>query len=164
MSDYHLRRTEKELKDPAELRAVLLRQRYLTIAMCRAGQPYLVTLSYAYDEARNCLYFHCASEGKKIDFLRENPYVWGQVVEDLGYLQSECDHAFRSVHFRGRVEMLKTPDEKKHALSLMIGRLEDRPDEVRRRLIADGKLEKVTVGRIALEAMTGKANLPAKGV
>lgn len=164
MPDYHLRRAEKELKDPAELRAVLLRQRHLTIAMCRAGEPYLVTLSHAYDEARNCLYFHCAPEGKKIDFLKENPSVWGQVVEDLGYNQNECDHAFRSVHIKGRVEMLRTLDEKKHALSLMIGRLEDRPDEVRRRLIVDGKLEKVAVGKITIEAMTGKANLPAKGV
>ena len=163
MSDYHLRRTEKELKDPAELGAVLARQRYLTIAMCRSGEPYLVTLSYAYDEARNCLYFHCASEGKKIDFLKENPSVWGQVIEDLGYRQNECDHAFRTVHFRGRVEMLRTVDDKKGALTLMMSRLENRPDEVRRRLIADGKVEKVTVGRILIEAMTGKVNLPAKG-
>jgi len=164
MSDYHLRRAEKELKDPAELRAVLMRQRYLTIAMCRSGEPYLVTLSYGYDEARNCFYFHCAAEGKKLDFLKENPCVWGQIVEDLGYLQNECDHAFRSVHFRGRAEMLQTTGEKKHALALMIGRLENRPDEVRRRLISDGKLEKVTVGKITIEAMTGKVNLPAKGV
>ena len=51
MSDYHLRRTEKELKDPAELRAVLLRQRYLTIAMCRAGQP-LPLLKFGYGLCR----------------------------------------------------------------------------------------------------------------
>ncbi len=164
MSDYHMRRAEKELRDPAEIGAVLARHRFLTIAMCRTGEPYLVTLSYAYDDAQNCFYFHCASQGKKLDFLRENPSVWGQVVEDLGYRQDECDHKFRSVHFRGRVDFLKKMDDKKHALSLLINKLEDRPEQVRRRLIADDKLEDVTVGRIVIEAMTGKVNLPAKGV
>ena len=163
MSDYHLRRAEKELRDPAELRKVLAGQRYLSIAMCRGNEPYLVSFNYAYDEARHCLYFHCASEGKKIDFLKENPLVWGQVIEDLGYLQNQCDHAYRTVHFSGRVELLGVLEDKKRALSFMIDRLENHPDEMKRRLIADGKLEKVTVGRIIIEAMTGKVNLPQPG-
>lgn len=164
VSTYHLRRPEKEISDPSELRRILSTQRYLTIAMCRDGEPYLVTLNFAYDPDAGCLYFHCAPEGRKLDFLRENPVVWGQVIEDSGYLQGECDHAFRSVHFRGLVELLPTVEEKRRALEFMIRRLEDEPERRLGRLQNAAKLERTVVGRIRIEALTGKANLPAKGV
>jgi hypothetical protein len=164
MSEYHLRRADKQISEPNELKRILSTQRYMTVAMCRGTEPYLVTMNHAFDELQNCLYFHCASEGKKLEVLGQNETVWGQVMEDHGYIQGQCDHAYMTVHFRGRVQLLKTAGEKKHALSFMIDRLEDRPDERKTNLIGDGKLEKVTVGKIMIESMTGKANLPKPGV
>ena len=45
-----------------------------TLALCdKESYPYALPLSYVYDE--NCIYFHSAKEGHKIDILQKNPKV-----------------------------------------------------------------------------------------
>ena len=158
MQAYHLRRSEKAITDPAEMWAIIAGQEFVTLALCKDNIPYLVTVNYGYDQAAECLYFHCAGEGKKMDYLRANAVVWGQIVEDNGYLDGKCDHAFRSVQFQGRVTFVENIDEKRRTLSLMIDRLESDPEAVKARLATDKALEKVTIGKVSIEAMTGKAN------
>lgn len=158
MQTYHLRRAEKAITDPAEMWAIIAEQKVMTLAMCKDNVPYLVTVNYGYDQAAGCLYFHCAAEGKKMDYLRANPAVWGQIVEDNGYLDGKCDHAFRSVQFQGRVTFIEDVEDKRRALSLMIDRLESDPAAVKARLITDKAVEKVTIGKVHIEALTGKAN------
>ena len=62
---FHVRRKDREITDTAALKEVLKSTKYVTIALCMDNEPYLVSLSHGYDETRNCLYFHCANEGKK---------------------------------------------------------------------------------------------------
>jgi len=158
MQTYHLRRSEKAIANPTEMWAIIAGQKYMTLALCKDNMPYLVTVNYGYDQATGCLYFHCAGEGKKMDCLRANPAVWGQIIEDNGYLDGKCDHAFRTVQFGGHVTFLKDAKEKRHALSLMIDRLESDPEAVIAQQITDKALERVTIGRVHIEMMTGKAN------
>jgi len=99
---FHVRRKDKEITDPKTLRKILKTAQYVTIAMSMDNQPYLVSLSYGYDETHNCVYFHCAKEGKKLDILKANNIVWGQALLDYGYEQGECDHMYASVHFAGK--------------------------------------------------------------
>jgi hypothetical protein len=113
-------------------------------------------MNYGFDAERNCFYFHCAPDGKKIAYLRANPNVWGQVIEDRGYLPGKCDHAYRSVHFGGRVAFLKSEEEKREALILMIQQLEPDPAPVIERLITQARLTKTAVGRVQVLEMTGK--------
>ncbi len=155
-TQYHLRRKEKTIQDETELLDVITGQCVMTIAMCRESEPYLVSLNYGYDTAGRCFYFHCAGEGKKMDFLMKNPVVWGQVLEDRGYLPGQCDHAFRCIMFHGNVDFLETEAEKLHALEVMIDHSEPDPEPVKARLLIKGKLEKVIVGRIRVDTMSGK--------
>ncbi|MEJ5309126.1 MAG: pyridoxamine 5'-phosphate oxidase family protein [Anaerolineae bacterium] len=158
MQTYHLRRSEKAITDPAEMWAIIAEQKVMTLAMCKDNVPYLVTVNYGYDQAAGCLYFHCAAEGKKMDYLQANPAVWGQILEDNGYLDGKCDHAFRSVQFQGRVAFVDDIDEKRRALSLMIDRLESDPAAVKARQVTDKAVAKVTIGKVHIEGMSGKAN------
>ena len=158
MQTYHLRRSEKAITDPAEMWTIIAGQKYMTLALCKNNVPYLVTVNYGYDQVAGCLYFHCAGEGKKIDYLQANPVVWGQVIEDNGYLDGKCNHAFRTVQFEGRVTFVENAEEKRRALSLMIDRLESDPEAVKARLITTKALERVTIGQVHIETMTGKAN------
>lgn len=158
MQTYHLRRSEKAITNPTEMWDIIAMQKYMTLALCKDNAPYLVTVNYGCDQAAGCLYFHCAGEGKKMDYLRANPVVWGQIVEDNGYLDGKCDHAFRAVQFEGRVTFVEDAEEKRRALSLMIDRLESDPEAVKARLITDKALERVTIGQVHIETMTGKAN------
>jgi len=156
MNGYHFHHPEKMFTDRAELLEVIAGQRFMTLAMAAEGQPYLITVNYAFDAARNCFYFHCAPEGKKIIYLVANPNVWGQVVEDRGYLAGKCDHAYRSVHFAGRVAFFEYEEEKREALTLMIRQLESDPEPVIERLTKRARLAKTTVGRVQVLEMTGK--------
>ena len=111
-----LRRKEKAIGNTDEMVAILEHTEYITIAMCLDNAPYLATLSHGYDKSRNCLYFHCAQEGKKVDILKQNNAVWGQAMLDKGYVQGACDHLFATTQFRGRVTFVEEMDEKRHAL------------------------------------------------
>ncbi len=93
---FHVRRKEREITDPDEMRQVLKATKYVTVALCMDNEPYLVSLSHGYDETKNCLYFHCAPEGKKLIYAKANPNVWGQAVLDFGVTE-ECDYAYTSV-------------------------------------------------------------------
>jgi len=160
LDEYHIRHPHKSIEDEEELDSLILGQKYMTLAMCKDGEPYLATVNYGYDANGKCFYFHCSPVGKKSDFLKANPVVWGQVLDDRGYIQGECDHAFRTVQFKGSVEFLSSIEEKKKALTLMMEQLEDEPDEVKKRLLETSKLEKVAIGKVTVGYMSGKENVP----
>jgi len=161
MPGHHMRRQDKAITDPGELEAVLLGQKLVTLAMCMDGEPYLVTMDYGYDPEVRAIYFHCASEGKKLEFLGANPRVWGQVVEDLGYIAGECDHAYRSVHFSGRVELLDVPNEKRAALHLLMRKFEPEANVAKRTESVERSLAKVVVGKIRIKDVSGKKSVPS---
>jgi hypothetical protein len=151
---FHVRRRDREITDSDALKKVLKSTKYVTIALCMDNEPYLVSLSHGYDEARNCLYFHCAPEGKKLVYLKVNNSVWGQALLDYG-VTDECDYAYASVHFKGTVSLIDDLSEKRHAIEVMVRQLSENP-EARLAKIKLEKLAKTTMGRIDISCMTGK--------
>jgi nitroimidazol reductase NimA-like FMN-containing flavoprotein (pyridoxamine 5'-phosphate oxidase superfamily) len=151
-----IRRKERAITDRNEMLEILGSVQYVTIAMCADNEPYLVTLSHGYDRERNCIYFHCAKDGKKIDILNSNNVVWGQALLDNGYVQGECDHIFATVQFKGRVTFIDELIEKKHALRIMIECLEDNPSKVIAAKVKDSAVQKLGIGRIDIEYLSGK--------
>ena len=156
MPPYHMQKSECEIHDPDVIQDILQHGQYLTLALCRDDEPYVLTLSYGYDAAQGALYFHTAPQGLKIAFIRENPAVCGTVVEDKGYKQGECAHAYRSVVFRGQVEILDDVEEKQHGLHVLIEHLEDDPDSMKKRLLTQENL-RAAILRIKIQAISGKA-------
>jgi len=59
------------------------------------GQPYGVPLNYAYKD--NCIYFHCALTGHKIDNIDNNPMVSFCAVGNTKVLPSEFSTNYVSV-------------------------------------------------------------------
>ncbi len=157
---FHVLRKDREVTDLEAMRKVLKTAKYVTVALCMDDQPYLVALSHGYDEKRNCLYFHCASQGKKLVYARANNNVWGQAVQDYGVVD-ECDYAYTSVHFRGKLFIVNDPEEKRHALEVMVRQVSPNP-EAKLAKIKPEKLATTTMGRIDIEAITGKQHLNPK--
>jgi len=157
-AQYHFHHPEKMIADRAELLEIIAGQRLMTLAMAADGQPYLATMNYGFDAEANCFYFHGATAGKKVAIMTANPNVWGQVIEDRGYVTGKCDHAYRSVHFAGRVSLLEDEEEKRQALTLMIRQMEPDPEPLIQRLLVRGRLTKTIVGRVQVSEMTGKRN------
>jgi len=154
-----LRRKEKEISNLNEIKEILKSTKYVTLAMAKANTPYLVTISHAYDNDNNCIYFHCASEGKKIDYLNENNIVWGQAIHDLGYHEGKCNHIFKTAQFRGYVNFVENYDEKKKILTIMINQLENNPKMVIQKQLKESSIKRVTIGRIDIDYLSGKMNL-----
>jgi uncharacterized protein len=151
---FHVRRKDREIIALEELRKVLKDTKYVTVALCMDNEPYLVSLSHGYDEAKNCLYFHCAPEGKKLVYQKANNRVWGQAVLDFG-VTDECDYAYTSVHFQGEMHLIEDLSEKQHAMEVLVRQVSLNP-EAKLAKIKPEKLAKTTMGRIDIIYLSSK--------
>ncbi len=156
---YHPRRIEREITSREQLVEVVRHCRYMTLAMCRHDEPYQVALNYGFDEATSSFYVHCAKQGRKLDFLRANPRVWGMIIDDLGYVKGKCSHHYRAVMVEGRAEFVDEAAQKRRALEIMIDQAE-RTDAVEMKAGLAGKTAEVVILRIVATAMSGKASPP----
>ena len=55
-----MQKKEREIKNSEQLLEILRSGKYTTVSLCRNNEPYVVTLSYGFDEDKNTLYFHSA--------------------------------------------------------------------------------------------------------
>ena len=157
---FHVRRKDREITNSDTLKEVLKSTKYVTVALCMDNEPYLVSLSHGYDETRNCLYFHCADEGKKLVYLKANSKVWGQAVLDYG-VTDECDYAYTSVHFKGTASLIDDLSEKQHAIEVLVQQLSENPEEKMAKIKPE-KLAKTTMGRIDIDYISGKQHQKPK--
>jgi len=159
MERYHVRRADREITDEGQLAAILRRGRFATIALCHDGEPYAVTLSYGYDAERSALYFHMAKAGRKLDAIAADPRACATVVFDGGYVHGECKHRYESVVLTGTMATVTDPEEARHGMRVLIGHLEEDPAPLWERYGLDGDegMGRMIVGRLDIEAITGKA-------
>ena len=75
-----MRRNEREIKDREEMEAIIQRAQVCRIGLSEKDVPYIVPMDFGYKG--NCLYFHCASEGKKLDMIRQNSKVCFEIGID----------------------------------------------------------------------------------
>lgn len=162
MKEYHLRRKDRAISDRGRMLGFLESQKLVTVALSKEGEPYLFTADYGFNRKSKSIFIHCAKKGKKIDYIEANPVVWGQVMEDLGYVQGECSHYYRAVQFKGKAELITDLEEKRKALLLMIDQLEDNPLKGKKEFISKSGLKKVLIIRIKIEGLSGKESLPKK--
>jgi uncharacterized protein len=154
---YHMRRKDRQINDWAAIEELLARGKYATLALCCNNEPYIVTMNYGYDAADRCLYFHCAADGAKTDFVKANPAACATIIEDKGYVQGKCKHYYRSAVMRGRVEILFDEDKKMRAFETMIRHLEEKPELVMETL--PGRMDRfggMHVWRFVIEEASGK--------
>ncbi len=157
MHPYHMTKKEREIKDPQMMKSILNKGKYIVLALCRNNEPYLVTLSYGYDEVSNTLYFHAGNKGLKLDFLRQNPAVCGTIIEDLGYKKDECAHAYRSLVLWGKITSVDDLQEKKQGMEVLFHHLEEDPTPIRERTLNNNAAyNAVTVLKMEIDHMTGK--------
>lgn len=152
---YHMLRHDKEITDEETLKKILKTAQYVTLAMVKDNEPYLVSLSHGYDEENHCIYIHSAKKGKKLDFMRANPKVWGQALLDHGYVEIECSHNYASVMFSGKVTFIEDKEERWAAISLMTRQLDPNAED----MIAERKpksLDSAVIGKIKIDYWSGK--------
>lgn len=157
MHPYHMTKKEREIKDPQVMNEILMQGKYTVIALCRNSEPYLVTLSYGYDESSNTLYFHAGNKGLKLHFIRQNPAACCTIIEDLGYKKDECAHAYRSLVLWGKITIVEDLQEKKKGMDVLFHHLEEHPAPIRdRTLNNNAAYNAITIMKLKIDHMTGK--------
>jgi len=81
------------------------------------GYSYGVPLDYAYKD--NCIYFHCATEGHKLENIEFNNNVSFCVVNNVEQIPDDFNTKYRSVIAFGKAEEV-FQDEKRKALILLL--------------------------------------------
>ena len=147
-----MRRKDKAMPD-GEMTGLLQNGEYGVLSTVDdSGQPYGVPLNYVM--MNNCIYFHCALEGHKLDNLAANPCVSFCVVGRTNVLPAEFSTEFESVIVFGRASVVDG-EERYQALTGLI-------DKYSSDFVAEGSayIEKfdsqTRVVRVAIEKMTGK--------
>ena len=157
MAQYHMSKSERQIKDPDEVLRLIKNGKYATICMCRSNEPYAVTLSYGYDQSTGSLYFHSALKGLKMDFIRDNPHVCATIIEDGGYVQNECRHKYASIVIFGEMSIIDETEDKKYAMDVLLNHLEEDAGSLKKRFIKnDKKYDGVAMLKLKIESITGK--------
>ena len=151
-----MRRKDKEIGREAAIDLLTNCEYGVLSTVGNDGQPYGVPLNYTYKD--NCIYFHCALEGHKIDNLEDNPKVSFCTVGDTEVLPSEFSTNYVSaVAFGVASEVLGT--ERYDALVLLLEKFSPGFMEEGKKYIE--KLDKVTkVIKIEVQHISGKKAPP----
>ena len=125
---------DREVNDAKTLKRILRYSKHFVLSLADGGEPYAVPMGYVYDEKENVIYFHCANEGKKIEFIKKNPRAWGVVVVDQGIMEGACVNMYASAMFTGRVEFFEDASEKAKVMNLFAERLSSDTEGVKIRV------------------------------
>ena len=155
-----MRRKDREVTDQKEIFDILNRCDTVRIAMQGEEYPYVVPVSFGAEmqDGKPVVYFHCARQGLKVDLLKEHPAV---CVEGDIFLKIETtDHGittrYESVIGFGKCRFLTDSEEILHGLKV----LTEHYGYYDYSLESCRSLQYIFVGKIVLDEITGKRNLP----
>ena len=152
-----MRKAEREIRDPADLLAIMKEALVCRIGLSDEGAPYVVPMNFGLGD--NCLYLHCAGEGRKLDIIRKNDRVCFEMdlLRELKRSETACGWGARyvSVIGFGRAVPVDDAAEKRRGIDSIMNHYGAQgpffyPDET---------LARTTVIRIDIESVTGKSHL-----
>jgi uncharacterized protein len=148
-----MRRRDREITDREAIDGIIRCSRVCHLALCDAGQPYVIPLSFGYDGAS--LFCHGAGEGRKVDMLRKNNKVCFQfeILSDMIPAKEACRWGlgFESVIGFGRARFLEEGSDKRMALNCIM-----RQYSQQEWTFTDEMVSKTLVIRIDIDEITGK--------
>lgn len=117
-----MRKHEQEIRDIEAIEAILTEARVCRVGLAEGGLAYVVPVYFAY--ARRTIYFHSATEGRKVDMMRRNPRVAFEVTAEETVIPGKkaCTFgaSYRSVLGTGVVRFLEDEGEKREALDVIM--------------------------------------------
>jgi nitroimidazol reductase NimA-like FMN-containing flavoprotein (pyridoxamine 5'-phosphate oxidase superfamily) len=119
-----MRKIEKEIFDRSIIEKIIKESEICRIGFCDNNQAYIVPVNYAYDN--NCLYIHSAPEGRKIDFIKKNPYVCFEIEykPEIKAHEIPCKWTtkYRSVIGYGSITIINEGAGKKEGLDYIMSK------------------------------------------
>ena len=148
-----MRRKDREITSRAEIESIIRKATVCRLAMVDGEAPYIVPMSFGY--AGECLYFHSAREGRKLDILRRNDRVCFEFDIDQQVVAADraCKWGFRfqSVIGTGRAFFIDQPEAKQKALATIMRQYTAKTFGYDQRAVAQ-----TVVFGVAIETLSGK--------
>jgi len=129
---------------------------FLSLGTSENGYAYGVPLNYVFDRDSNSLYFHCASEGQKLDEIRRNNKVSFCVVGTTKPIAEQFTTLYESVIVFGEAYILDSAEEKRKALSLLVSKYSPEFETLGEKYM-DKSWDRTTTFKISVKHITAKA-------
>jgi nitroimidazol reductase NimA-like FMN-containing flavoprotein (pyridoxamine 5'-phosphate oxidase superfamily) len=162
-----MRRADRAIDDDSQIRALLERGKFFTLASSVDDQPYTHVSLYWFDATTNRIYFHTAGSGRTRSNIELNPRV-SMAVAEVGQLLPadtalEFSVEYASVIAFGRARVVEQETEARYGLQ---GLLDKYFPELRSgedyRPITDEELRLTSVFALEIEEMSGKRKVAVK--
>jgi nitroimidazol reductase NimA-like FMN-containing flavoprotein (pyridoxamine 5'-phosphate oxidase superfamily) len=149
-----LRRGDRQLDDAAAL-ALLKRGEYGILSTSdKNNRPYGIPVNYVVME--ECLFFHCATEGQKLENIMANDDVSFCVVGQTELIPEKFATRYESVVVSGRAAAVSDVVLKKSVLRALISKYA--PDHMAAgEAYIDKLMDKTTVVQVSIDHLAGKA-------
>jgi len=152
-----MRRKDRELTAKQELLAILDEADVCRIALATGGAPYIVPLNFGFVwEDELTLYFHSASEGRKIDLLQRDNRVGFEIDTAHEIVRSEnaCKWSMRykSLVGTGAVFFIEDEIEREFALNAIIQKY----GHAGRGIFNRETLQRMAIYKLIVEELSGK--------
>lgn len=151
-----MRRKDRQITDFNDIKDIISRCDSCAVAFMGDDYPYVIPMNFGavYGDNNITLYFHCASEGRKLDLIRKNNNVSFEMdcSHRLVTGKQACDYTmeFESVTGYGKAYILN--DHKLDALRCIMNRY----SADKNHLFDNKWVDAVTIIRIDVEGFTGK--------
>ncbi|MCX9082968.1 MAG: pyridoxamine 5'-phosphate oxidase family protein [Candidatus Methanoperedens sp.] len=148
-----MRRNDRKINDIEEIESIIEKSNVCRVALSENNSPYIVPVCFGYKD--NCLYFHSAMEGKKIDIIKKNNNICFEFDIHGGLLKSEkpCDWdiEYSSVIGFGKASFINGFNEKIKALKIIIEHYSKNSYDFQKKFI-----DNVTIIKVETENIFGK--------
>jgi len=148
-----IRRKDRTL-DNEKAMALLEISEYGFLAICGInGYGYGIPVNYALDG--NSIYFHCATEGFKLDSIRKNNRVSFCVTGRTQVLPAQFSTAYESALVFGRISDHLSEEERHKALNLLVAKYSPDFVDVSKEYISRS-FERTHILKLDIEHLSGK--------
>ena len=155
--DHKMKRPEREITDPETILQIINSTDVIRLGLYDGYEPYIVPMNFGFKA--NTFYMHCATHGRKIDILKNNPKVCFELDTDHTLVTSEnaCGWGmkYKCIMGTGRVEILS--DEKEKSIGLTILMDHYNPSGKSKPYDFSKLMVKTSVLKLSVEKMTCKA-------
>jgi len=152
-----MRRSEKEIKNRAEIDKIIQDSDICRLAFAVHNEPYLVPVSFGYDGA--CIFIHTAKKGRKIDCINANNRVCFEFERNVSLVEDKnkpCkwDMEYESVIGYGNITELHTFEQKTIGLNCIMDNYSGQEWE-----FSEKDTKSVRVWKILITSVAGKRSI-----
>jgi nitroimidazol reductase NimA-like FMN-containing flavoprotein (pyridoxamine 5'-phosphate oxidase superfamily) len=151
-----MRKSSQEIKDKATLEEILSTSEICRLGFIDKNRPYILPFNYGYQD--NCIYVHCANEGKKIDLIKQNNQVCIEIEQSakIEKYEKACKWTtkYRSLIGYGLVEIITDYEQKRQGLDIIMRH--NGANSSHNLNYERNKVDSMSILKIEITEMTGK--------